>query len=43
MNNEYFIEISCKINKLIWVFCKSDGVKQKKVDLCKIDGIFQKS
>ena len=27
MNNEYFIEKSCKINKLMWVFCKSDGVK----------------
>ena len=25
--NEYFIEISCKIDKLIWVFCKNDGVK----------------
>ena len=25
--NEYFIEISCKINKLMWVFCKSDRVK----------------
>ena len=25
--NEYFIEISCKIDKLMWVFCKSDGVK----------------
>ena len=30
MNNEYFIEKSCKIDKLMWVFCKSDGVKQKK-------------
>ena len=29
MKNEYFIEISCKIDKLMWVFCKSDGVKQK--------------
>ena len=28
--NEYFIEISCKIDKLMWVFCKNDGVKQKK-------------
>ena len=27
MKNEYFIKISCKINKLIWVFYKSDGVK----------------
>ena len=27
MKNEYFIEISCKINKLIYVFCKSNGVK----------------
>ena len=25
--NEYFIEISCKIDKLMWVFCKNDGVK----------------
>ena len=25
--NEYFIEISCKINKLMWVYCKNDGVK----------------
>ena len=31
MNNEYFIKKSCKIDKLMWVFCKSDGVKQKKV------------
>ena len=30
MKNEYFIEISCKIDKLMWMFCKSDGVKQKK-------------
>ena len=28
--NEYFIEISYKIDKLMWVFCKNDGVKQKK-------------
>ena len=27
---EYFIEISCKIDKLMWVFCKNDVVKQKK-------------
>ena len=26
MKNEYFIEISCKIDKLLWMFCKSDGV-----------------
>ena len=26
-NNEYFIEISCKIDKLMWVFCKNDGIK----------------
>ena len=36
MKNEYFIEISCKIDKLMWMFCKSDGVKQtesfKKAD-----------
>ena len=25
--NEYFIEISCKIDKLMWVFCKNDDVK----------------
>ena len=25
--NEYFIEISCKIDKLMWVFCKNDGIK----------------
>ena len=30
MKNEYFIEISCKIDKLMWVFCKNSGVKQKK-------------
>ena len=30
MKNEYFIEISCKIDKLKWVFCKSDSVKQKE-------------
>ena len=30
MKNEYFIEKSCKINKLMWVFCKSDGIKYKK-------------
>ena len=29
MKNEYFIEKSCKINKLMWVFCKSDSVKYK--------------
>ena len=34
MKNEYFIEISCKIDKLMWVFCKSDGVKQKKQVFC---------
>ena len=27
MNNEYFIEKSCKIDKLMLMFCKSDGVK----------------
>ena len=27
MKNEYFIKISYKINKLMWIFCKSDGVK----------------
>ena len=48
MKNEYFIEISCKIDKLMWMFCKSDGVKQKKqvfffFFVCKIDGNFQKS
>ena len=25
--NEYFIEISCRIDKLMWVFCKNDGIK----------------
>ena len=34
MKNEYFIEICCKIDKLMWVFCKSDGVKQKKQIFC---------
>ena len=34
MKNEYFIEISYKINKLMWIFCKSDGVKQKKQVFC---------
>ena len=34
MKNEYFIEISCKIDKLMWVFCKSDGVKQKNQVFC---------
>ena len=29
MKNEYFIEKSCKIDKLMWVFCKIDGVKYK--------------
>ena len=24
---EYFIEISCKIDKLMWVFCKNECVK----------------
>ena len=28
--NEYFIEKSCKINKLMWVFYKIDQVKYKK-------------
>ena len=27
---EYFIEISCKIDKLMGMFCKNDSVKQKK-------------
>ena len=27
IKNEYFIEISCKIDKLMWVFCKSNSVK----------------
>ena len=34
MKNEYFIEISCKIDKLMWVFHKSDCVKQKKQVFC---------
>ena len=34
MNNEYFIEQSCKIDKLMWVFCKSNDVKQKKQAFC---------
>ena len=25
--NEYFIKISCKIDKLMWMLCKSDGIK----------------
>lgn len=25
--NEYFIEITCKINELMWVFCKSECIK----------------
>ena len=25
--NEYFIEISCKIDKLMWVFCKNEDRK----------------
>ena len=27
MKNEYFIEKSRKIDKLMWMFCKNDGVK----------------
>ena len=27
MKNEYFIEIFCKIDKLMWMFYKNDGVK----------------
>ena len=27
MKNEYFIEIYCKIDKLMLVFCKKYGVK----------------
>ena len=34
MKNEYFIEKFCKIDKLMWVFCKSDSVKQKKQVFC---------
>ena len=34
IKNEYFIEISCKIDKLMWVFCKSNSVKQKKQVFC---------
>ena len=30
MKNEYFIEKFCKIDKLMWVFCKNDGIKYKK-------------
>ena len=42
--NEYFIEISCKIDKLMWVFYKSDSVKQKKyVFPCKIDRKFRRT
>ena len=43
-NNEYFIEISCKIDKLMWVFYKSDSIKQKKqVFSCKIDKKFKRT
>ena len=42
--NEYFIEISYKIDKLMWVFYKSDSVKQKKqVFLYKIDRKFRRT
>ena len=34
MKNKYFIEISCKIDKFKWVFCISDGVRQKKQVFC---------
>ena len=31
----------CSIDKLMWVFCKIEYVKYKKVDfLCKIEGKF---
>ena len=37
MKNEYFIEISCKIDKLMWVFYKKWWCKIEKVGfLCKI-------
>ena len=35
MKNEYFIEISCKIDKLMWVFCKNDGRRYWFVDCCR--------
>ena len=42
--NEYFIEISCKIDKLMQVIYKSDSVKQKKqVFSCKIDKKFRRT
>ena len=42
--NEYFIEISCKIDKLMQVIYISDSVKQKKqVFSCKIDKKFRKT
>ena len=34
MKNEYFIEKSYKIDKLMWMFFKSDSVKQKKQIFC---------
>ena len=38
MKNEYFIEISSKIDKLMWVFWKTSCVKWKKVGFfAKID------
>ena len=44
MKNKYFIEISCKIDKLMWVFYKSDSIKQKKqVFSCKIDKKFKRT
>ena len=42
--NEYFIEISYKIDKLMQVIYISDSVKQKKyVFSCKIDRKFKRT
>ena len=41
MKNEYFIEIFCKIDYLIWVFWKSGCLYLKKVGFyTKIEGNF---
>ena len=44
IKNEYFIEISCKIDKLMQVIYIRDSVKQKKqVFSCKIDRKFRRT
>ena len=41
MWEEYYLnKRECRIDKLMWVLCKSDGVKKKVGSFCKKDRNF---